>query len=249
MRHCYVRLALVIAVSSTGAPAATLDEFADLQHQIAARATWNNARLEREALRRDALILDTDRTPVDVGFRRTQALLKHLSAMTAGPGLAAEAALLEALRADAEAVRSQRPAPEAVQRALFQKLVALRRRIAFQNPLLDFDAIVFLKHNKQARGDRHMVDQYLGFNAEKAGGVFVLHRPFSEQPAVESLLSTSPVQSGRLRGRRLENQGGFIGLDLDFDGRSLLFAFTEADHVVPRNASYADQYCSRDDIL
>jgi hypothetical protein len=94
-----------------------------------------------------------------------------------------------------------------------------------------------------------MVDQYLGFNAEKAGGVFVLRRPFSEQPAVESLLANSRVQSGRLQGRRLENQGGFIGLDLDFDGRTILFAFTEAEHAVPTNASWADQYCSPEDIV
>jgi len=57
---------------------------------------------------------------------------------------------------------------EQEQRALFNKIAAARRRVAFKNPLLDFDGIVFIKHNKSMRG--HMVDQYLGFNSEKSGG-------------------------------------------------------------------------------
>ncbi|MBI5385356.1 MAG: hypothetical protein HZA90_11800 [Verrucomicrobia bacterium] len=242
MKTTCVGLALLLAVPMAwAAPGPASGEFAELQRQIAASVKWDRARLGREAARPEALILDSDRTPLDVVGRRTQALLDDLRARPSAPDLTAEAAALELLR-------KQKPSSEAEQRALFEKLVALRRQIAFKNPLLDFDAILFLKHNKQARGYRHMVDQYLGFNAEKAGGVFVLRRPFSDQPAVESLLAKSPVQDGRLKGRVLENQGGFIGLDLDYDGRSILFAFTEAEHAVPANASFDEQYCSRQEL-
>lgn len=228
--------------------AAPPDEFAGLQRQLAASIQWNLPRLQREAQRPEALLLAGDRSPVDVVWRRTWALLEDLRARPDAPDLSAEAAALEALRPAVEAVRSGLSSAEAEPRAVFAKVAALRRRIAFKNPLLNFDAILFLKHNKQARGYRHMVDQYLGFNAEKAGGVFVLRRPFGEQPAVESLLARSPVREGRLKGRLLEGQGGFIGLDLDFDGQSILFAFTEAEHEIPEGASFDDQYCSRTEL-
>jgi hypothetical protein len=228
--------------------AAPPDEFSELQRQMAASIQWNLPRLQREAQRPAALLLPGDRSPVDVVWRRTWALLEDLRARPDAPDLSSEAAALEALRAAVEAVRREPLSAEAEQRAAFAKVAALRRRIAFKNPLLNFDAIVFLKHNKQARGYRHMVDQYLGFNAEKAGGVFVLRSPFGEQPVVESLLARSPVREGRLKGRLLENQGGFIGLDLDFDGQSILFAFTEAGHGIPEGASFDDQYCSRTEL-
>ena len=232
---CVVLLALSLAAAPTP------DEFAELQRQITAGVKWDRARLQREAARPEALILDSDRTPVDVVLRRTKVLLEDLRAIPGAPELSGEAKALELLL-------EQKPGSEPEQRALFQEITTLRRQIAFKNPLLNFDAILFLKHNKQVRGYRHMVDQYLGFNAEKAGGVFVLRKPFSDQPMVESLLAKSPVKSGRLKGRTLENQGSFISLDLDFDGRSILFAFTEAEHTVPENASYENQYCTKEEV-
>ncbi|MDO8539618.1 MAG: hypothetical protein Q7S40_04195 [Opitutaceae bacterium] len=211
------------------------DEFAELAAQIAARKTWNNSRLEKEAVRRDALILDTDQTPLDVVRRRTSALLDHLKAWPNAPELARETAELAALAGDNS-------------RTAFDRIVALRRRIAFKNPLLDFDRIAFLKHNKQMRGDRHMVDQYFGFVAEKAGGVYILEQPFSDRPTVRSLLAGARVTNGRLQGRSLENEGGFIALDLDYDGRTLLFAFTEAEHELPPGVAFDTNLWSEADV-
>lgn len=213
-------LALLALALPAPLPASPPDEYAELAAQIAVRGTWNLPRLEREAWRRDALILATDRTPVDVVRRRTRALLEHLRALPGAPDLGREAAELAAV-------------PDDDSRATFDRLTALRRRIAFRNPLLDFDRIVFLKHNKQVRGDRHMVDQYFGFVAEKAGGIYVLDQPFGDRPVVRSLLAGARVPAGRLAGRTLEDAGSFISLDLDYDGRTLLFAFTEAEHELP----------------
>lgn len=194
-----VLIVVLVLASFAGFAAATPDEFAELQAQIAARQTWNLPRLEQEAFRRDALILATDETPVDVVRRRTAALLHHLQSLSHAPDLRQEAAELTTVTD-------------------FDKLIALRRRIAFKNPLLDFDKIVFLKHNKQIRGDRHMVDQYFGFNAEKAGGVYILENAFGEQPRVRPLV---------------DKPGGYIALELDSAARTLLFAFTEAEHQLP----------------
>jgi cytochrome c553 len=222
---------------ASGASAAP-DEFAELKRQISERPNWNNARLQQETLRPAALILAADVSPCDVVWRRTGALLRHLRGMPAAPDLSAEAAELESLDAEVAAVRSD---CEARQRAVFEKLTGIRRRVAFKNPLLDFSSIIFLAHNKQARGDVHMVDQYLGFNAEKRGGVYVLDGAFSAQPRVRSVLAHRRVEKGRLKGQILEDRGGFVSLDLDYDGRSILFAFTEAQWQVPagvRETSY-----------
>ncbi|MCH7228991.1 hypothetical protein [Haloferula sp. A504] len=105
-------------------------------------------------------------------------------------------------------------------------LLALRRRVAFGNPLLDFTDILFLKHHK-ARYD-HMVDQYFGFNAKPGGGVFILRDAFGPDPRVENLLEHSVVTNGRLKGRKLEG-GSFISLELSYAGDEILFAWTEAE--------------------
>ncbi len=207
-------------------------EFAELQRQIREAPTWDRARLERETLRPCALVLATDRHPVDVVLRRTSALLADLRGMPRGPDLAEEARDLDALRREYAGIPA---GDEPARQGLFSRAVALRRRIAFRNPLLDFDAIVFLKHNKQVRGERHMMDQYFGFNAEAAGGVYVLDRPFSDAPVARGLLDGSTVENGRLKGREIQGRGAFISVDLDYDARTLLFAFSEADHRPPQS--------------
>ena len=218
-------LALATVVAQA-APAANPDEFTELQRQLASRKTWNNERLRAETLRQEALILATDATPVDIVWRRTRALADHLRARHPGLDLGAELRELDGLGAAVKASRTNIPA-EAALRELCGRIAAVRRAIAFKNPLLDFDSIVFLKHNMQARGEPHMVDQFLGFNAQKAGGVYILERPFSANPTVRSLLADRQVGNGRLGGQRLENAGSFIGLDLDYDASTILFAFTE----------------------
>lgn len=231
---------LLVCAALTAASCVCADEFDEVRREIAASQTWNAARLEREAVRRDALILAGDRTPCDVVCRRTAALLAYLRALPDAPDLAAEAEELARLTPGPQA-------DEARQRERFNALTALRRRIAFKNPLLDFDRIAFLKHNKQARGERHMVDQYFGFTAEKAGGVYVLEGPFSARPSVRALLANAHVGNGRLQGRTLENQGGFIALDLDWEAQTLLFAFTEAECELPPGVTCDTNYWAEAD--
>ena len=225
------------------APSKPLDEFSELQRQIASHSQWNLARLEVEALRPESLIRSTDATPVDVIWRRTLALLEHLRGLPHSPDFTRDDAELKTFQAE---IATARNAPENRQRELFGNIAAIRRRIAFQNPLLDFRSIVFVKHNRQVRGEVHMVDQYLGFNAEKAGGVFVLENPFRDKPTVRSLLAGAKVESGRLKGKVLENTGGFISLDLDPDAREILFAYTEGEWQVPEGTREATYWTDAD---
>jgi len=194
-------------------------------------------KLRREALRSAALIQDGDKTPTGVVLRRTAALLGHFRSMHPPPDLGAEVKELASLR------RQLADQPDDEEKVLFAAAQALRRRVAFRNPLLrDVPRILFLKHNKQARGSRHMIDQYLGFNASAGGGLFVLDDPFGAKPHVADLLADAPVESGRLRGRRLPETGSFLSLDLDYGGQDVLFAWTEGVSALPANPSYEGQY-------
>ena len=56
----------------------------------------------------------------------------------------------------------------------------LVRQIAFCNPLLDFDKLLFVKRHDPG-GVFHMCDQYYGCNAKPGGGLFVLDDPFSDR--------------------------------------------------------------------
>ena len=181
-------------------------------------------RLLEETYRKDALILDSDRTPVDIVLRRTKALVNNLKTMKGAPSFAGEIETLALLEA-----QNSSDVSETKQRELFGKVKQLRRAIAFKNPLLDFDKLLFIKHHKMGQGEKHMVDQYLGFNQKKGGGVYSLENPFSGKPTVKSLLADSKVENGRLAGKILEDNGAFISLEIDYDAQQIYFAFTEAE--------------------
>lgn len=202
-------------------------QFANLERLIVRFRAKPAGHLAQQTFRREALILDSDRDPVDVALRRTAALLEHLGHLPDAPQRSDERARLKRLRADAAAVDVT---DGRARRALFEQVVLLRRRIALSNPLLDFDRILFIKRHF-LRGNHctgnHMCDQYFGFHAIPGGGLFVLEDAFGERPTVRNVLADSVCQSGRFKGRKLL-PGGFLSPELSYDGKRILFAYTEA---------------------
>ena len=178
-----------------------------------------------------AMIQPGDRDPLDVVLRRSGALLEHLKAAGAAMGPLADE--LSALRTAAAKLP-----PGDTRQGLFLTASALQREIAFANPLVDFDRILFVAHGVYggSRKDgpkstydslgQHFNTQYFGFNAVPGGGLFVA-RNFKTQPQVENLLKDSLVQSGRLTSQKLV-PGAFLSPDLSYDGKSILFAYTQA---------------------
>ena len=178
----------------------------------------------------EALLKETDRDPVDVVLRRTRALWRDLSAETdlrpAGERLAA----LEAANAKTEVTDLT------ARLALFDQATALRREIAFANPLLrGMDRILFITRDAlppdEYNGGNHMCDQFFGFHAtvrgkSKGTGLFVLEQPFGKQPTVRNLLADATLADGRYKGRKLDF-GGFLSPDLSYDAKQILFAWTE----------------------
>ncbi len=121
--------------------------------------------------------------------------------------------------------RSSEPVPKDVRREVYIESRRLLRKIAFCNPRLDLDKILFVKR-RDPGGLFHMVHQYYGFGAKPGGGLFVLSDPFGPNPKLVNLLADAVVQNGRLEGRRLV-PGAFLSPEVSFDGKTILFAYTE----------------------
>jgi len=205
----------------------TPTEFELLGRELAGGRGWSKS-LETQAFQRDALFFPSDRDAVDVVLRRTGALLARLKTMVGVRDLSAEEAALADLKAQAERVPASDP--EARKR-LFGDATMLRRKIAFANPLLNFDRILFIKKHYYPGGEgtgNHMCDQYFGFMAIPGGGVFVLENPFSDKPTAHDLLANTACENGRFAGKKLD-RGGFLSPDLSYDGKTILFAWTEGE--------------------
>jgi hypothetical protein len=191
-----------------------------------------------EIYNRQATILESDRTPVDVILRRTEAMLNDLAEQGAVDP-AKYRARLEALRERA----ADLPDPDVTPMAwkmrgnyeppvlhnedeflpLFTEVAKLKREIALQNPLLDFDRIAFCTRYPVAQS--HMCDEWYGRVAEPGGGLYILNNPGRDDATVTDLIAGNPVQNGQFEGQVLE-PGAFITPEVDYDGETIYFAYT-----------------------
>jgi len=127
-----------------------------------------------------------------------------------------EAAALQQA-ADALASPAADASPEAQRKRYFDARWAARR-MALKNPLLDFDAVLFVK----AAPTRfpHMSDQYYGWWSRPGGGVFLLENLKSGEPHLRCLTADMP-------------EGSFGRPDLSYDGRRILFAYAKSYPKLP----------------
>jgi hypothetical protein len=216
--------------------AAELDrQFATLSNDLAQRARFE--KFAAETFHPAALVLPADRDPADIVLRRTAALLADLHLVQFDGHLAG----LNERNAATPATNA------AARRALFDEACRLRRRIAFANPLLDFNEILFVKRHRAIFN--HMCDQFYGIAARPGGGLYILEKPFGDAPEVRDVLARSVVTKGRLKGQRLvggdgataqlrwdgvqnltgdDTEGGaFLSPALSYDARQILFAYVE----------------------
>jgi hypothetical protein len=176
-----------------------------------------------ETLHPAALVGISDRDPLDILLRRTRVLLGDIRQMTGAPDMSGFEKRLTELETAAAGVDVGQTDERF---RLFTDASRLRRRIAFSNPLLDFDRLLFIKRHRSTFD--HMCDQYYGVNAVPGGGLFVLADPFGPEPRAIDLLNGVPLQNGRLAGRSLDG-GSFLSPELTFDGGRIFFAWTECE--------------------
>ncbi|MCX6998132.1 MAG: NPCBM/NEW2 domain-containing protein [Kiritimatiellaeota bacterium] len=196
-----------------------------------------------QVLDKNSLPDPADRDEADAVLRRVGALISHLKTLPRCPALDQAEKRLAALKTQAGQIGCDEPGRE----ELLREACQLRRQVAFANPLLDFDRILFIKRhfcpNDEKTGN-HMCDQYFGFNAIRGGGLFVLEKPFSDKPQVRNVLEKSVCGNGRYQGRALTAKDGFLAPELSFDAKEVLLACTEiADSEEGRNR-YAGKGCA-----
>nr|MCU0875013.1 NPCBM/NEW2 domain-containing protein [Pirellulaceae bacterium] len=238
-------------------------QFAALQYDIQQRAVlskatgervWNGTtyvpterstaeEIAKQTFHTAALVLESDRDPADVALRRTVALLADLKKL-AGAELAAFDGPLAKLQ---QAVADTPVTDIGARRALHHDICRVRRQIAFANPLLDFQDLVFIKRHRAFYD--HMCDQFYGIVQNPGGGLYVLQDAFGPDPQVRDVLADSVCESGRLQGRKLSGGSGqranlrydgqqaisgedaeggsFLSPALSPDGRKIAFAYVE----------------------
>ena len=245
-RACSLLLIVLLAVLTLNVPTVGKTEL-EMQYEVMQRDIGDRRRMSKyadQAFRSEALILDSDRDPLDVILRRTAALLDDLIHTSSALRLAPMATELEKLQNAGSNV-----AVTDMQRRfdLFEKAHNLRRRIALSNPLLDFDKILFIKRHRATFN--HMCDQYYGINILPGGGIYVLSDPFGDNPRLRDVLADSVVQRGRLKGRKLTG-GSFLSPDLSYDGKTIVFAYVECKgdrdhrhHTDPSRGHWNEQRC------
>lgn len=240
-----------------------LEQEWESQFAVLLRDLGNRAGFEKiagETFRADSRILPGDRDPADVVIRRVAALLADLR-------------LDRFLGELAELQRENAATPLTNREArylLYARACRLRREIAFRNPLLAFDKLLFLKRHLSIYN--HMCDQYYGVTAHPGGGLYVLENPFAPNARVRDLLANSVVERGRLKGQKLsggpnrayklhfdahgnvsgeEAEGGaFLAPDVSFDGREIAFAYVECrgdgrhiEHTDPSRGHWVEGRC------
>jgi len=194
-------------------------QYEALRHDL--RNRTRVARFAGQTFRRDSLVLESDRDPADVVVRRTGALLADLKRMPDAPDLSPLEAELKRLRAAAAEIDVEKAD---ARHELFEKACKLRRKVAFSNPVLDFDRVLFIKRHRSTFN--HMCDQYYGINAVPGGGLYVLRDPFGPKPVLHDVLAESVVERGRMKGEKLTD-GSFLTPDVSYDGETIVFAYVE----------------------
>lgn len=205
------------------------EEYAFLENEIkrVAEGKLNLERLRKEALRPVAVYDETDKTPTDIIWKRTRALYEYIKEQDKNnPVLGKLAPRIVKWKKKQE---TSPPANRDEMLREFKELCRIRRELSFSNRLLNFDRLVFLTHyhQRQGKGEIHIVDQYFGFNARPGGAPYVLENPFSNSPAARPLLANTSVSNGRQKGKTLQN-GSFLSLELSYDAKRLYFAWTQA---------------------
>ncbi len=223
----------ILAVSQASALQAELSKYWQQQYQelngkIKERQGLKKADIDENVIAdKNALILSTDRTPSDVLYRRTKALIQNLSKKIDAKQIAEFERRLENLRPSGAtgALAKTGAQNSAEAQSQFLELSALNRAVALSNPLIDFDDLIFVGYAGNVGGtEAHMCDQYNPWNVAGGGGLYML-RNIKTTPTLVDILKDSKCVNGSFKGSNLAG-GGFLSPDLSFDGKKIVFAWT-----------------------
>ena len=158
--------------------------------------------------------------PIDEVLRRGRLLADDLR--QAGAPIQELTRQLDALAERAKAL--PKDASAEARRALYLEARWTIRRIAFSNPLLSFDEVLFAKQVPSSF--QHMSDQHYGWWSRPGGGLYILTGTRGEEPRLRP--STGSGRGEPAGPRCLTASfppGSFLHPELSYDGRRILFAW------------------------
>ena len=175
----------------------------------------------KQVLDPHALVHASDGDPLGVVLRRTKALLAHLAGKARTADLAPLGRDLSALRAAAAKV----PLAQIDRRKGYTlAAMALLRKTALANPLVNFDEVMFVARGvpngsrlgglrgTNDRQGQHFATQYFGFNSLPGGGLFAV-TDWKNTPRIRNIVKGATVANGRLKGRPLDG-GAYLSPDM-----------------------------------
>ena len=194
------------------------DDYASLRAALSNRANpyalLRTGEERKDVAHNQSLIWESDRTPVDVVLRRTEALLQHLKDLPKAPDLGA-------LEMQWAAARS-RNTEAADDKELYLAVRMIGRAAVLANPLLDFDALIF---NRWSSRYGHVQEAWAS-SVLRDGGLYVISGLKTGQVTVRPLLEDSRFENGPYQGQRILEVSKVVrSFDLSFDGRKVVFAW------------------------
>ncbi len=187
-------------------------------------------RLENETYDPQACIMPEDSDPLDVVIRRTEALIADLSNKGVG-GLNSYSENLASIKSEAQGMSN-----EDDRRAKYREVRVIQREVAFKNPLLTADTLLFNRFwIPNAQNSSHMVNQYLKCRNLSPARICYLLNPWSDNPSVVDVLENSVVENGKWEGEKLGDCA--IQPDVSFDGNKIAFSYDLNLFTVNRDGS------------
>jgi len=157
----------------------------------------------------NARILSSDRDVLDVQLRRLQALVDYMRNMPGAPDLRDEQDALDRLMLKSAPIGPAKAGSVAHRKSLFMESRALARRIALQNPLLDFDEIIFNTFEHQIKKNNIMNhDQDVGYSAAPGGGIGIIKGFKINNPTGRDLMKGVKIQNGPYQGLDISKAKG-----------------------------------------
>jgi hypothetical protein len=181
----------------------------------------------------NALILDSDRDAADVMIRRTQCLLSDIKKRSPAPIVKELEKKLTALARQNTfngLAKSATTGAVASRKDLFMQASALNREFVINDPLMNFDSLVFVTW-KFPNCENHCVNSHFAYYAYFHAGIYLLTGIKSGNPVVVDFLKDATIQSSpasnRLKGRKVSG-GAFLSPEVSFDGKTVLFAWSDS---------------------
>lgn len=202
------------------------EEYGELADQISNPSNWIKVSPERiaaETLDKQALVLSSDKDPLDIVLRRTNALFDNLK----DSGQISQLTLNNFLmQLDELSAGAQSASNINARKDLYIRVCSLRREIAFANPLFDFDSVICMLENP---GPNRAVEQARAVHGHTNGGGPVIIHNIKTKPLTVMPLADVKVDSGLWQGKEIA--GKFSGLELTYGGDEILFSATTDSEI------------------